>query len=165
MIVVLIGVAGSGKTTIGSKLASDLGWRFYDADDPDVMDSGPIGQRGDGVPRAADDSAAWLGATRREIEAALAEGESVVIACAALTERLRQKLVDDHGEIRLIYLRAKAELVRARLRLRSGYFAKEGLIASQFASLEEPPPGRALTVDVEARPGRIVEQIRDALGL
>lgn len=165
MIVVLIGVAGSGKTTIGSKLASDLGWRFYDADDPDVMDSGPIGKRGDGASRAPDDSLAWLDATRREIEAALADGESLVVACAALTDRIRQRLVGDHHEIRVVYLRAKPELVRARLRLRSGYFAKEGLIASQFASLEEPAPSRALTIDVEARPGRIVEQIRDALGL
>ena len=161
MIVVLMGVAGSGKTTIGSRLAEDLGWRFVDADDfhsPENIRRMAAGQTLTDLDRQP-----WLARLRVEITNAIAAGENVALACSALKQASREQLAVEPRSVRFVYLRGSVELVRQRLRNRSGHFMREEMLASQFAALEEPAD--AVVVDIDERPRRIVEQIREALGI
>ena len=161
MILVLMGVSGCGKTTIGARLAEELGWRFLDADDFHSADN--IRRMAAGQPLTDHDRQPWLTRLREEIARALAAGESMTLACSALKETSRQTLAVDPDLVRFVYLRGSMELIRQRLRNRSGHFMKDDMLASQFEALEEPTD--AIVVDIDDRPGRIVEQIRDALQL
>jgi gluconokinase len=161
MILILMGVAGAGKTTIGLKLASEIGWHFHDADDFHPPEN--LRKLARGQALTDEDRAPWLAALRRAIVDELDRGDNAVIACSALKEAYRRVLAVDDARVKLVYLKGSAELVRQRLRNRSGHFVKEDLLASQFATLEEP--AGALTIDIDDRPGRIVERIRDALGI
>src|ERR1051325_9064871 len=135
MIIVIMGVTGSGKTTIGRLLASALDWSFADGDD--VPPAANIQKMSHGIPLDDDDRRPWLQAIRCWIEAALARGESAVIACSALKEAYRETLYVGSG-VRFVYLAANAALVEQRLRTRIGHFMNPTLMASQFATLEEP---------------------------
>ena len=161
MILVLMGVSGCGKTTIGARLAEELGWRFLDADDFHSADN--IRRMAAGQPLTDHDRQPWLTRLREEIARALAAGESMTLACSALKETSRQTLAVDPDLVRFVYLRGSMELIRQRLRNRSGHFMKDDMLASQFEALEEPTD--AIVVDIDDRPGRIVEQIRAALQL
>jgi len=161
MVVILMGVSGSGKTTIGARLAQDLGWRFLDADDfhpPENVRKMTAGQ-----PLTEADREPWLERLRREITAALAAGESITLACSALSVASRRTLAADPTQVRFVYLKGSPELIRQRLRNRSGHFMRETMLASQFAALEEP--SEALVVDIDDRPGAIVDKIRRDLNL
>jgi gluconokinase len=158
MIVVLMGVTGSGKTTLGLRLAGDLGWRFIDADD----------FRGPSGPAAEDatpglESALPAASVHSEIAAAVSRGENVVLADAALTAQHRNDLKDAFTEVQFVHLKGAASLLRQRLRNRSGHFMGNDAMLNQLAILEEPRD--AIAIDVDERPGRIVERIRDALGI
>jgi len=161
MVLILMGVSGSGKTTIGARLAQDLGWRFLDADDFHPAEN--IRKMTEGQPLTDDDRAPWIERLRREIAAVLAAGESIALACSALSVASREKLAVDPLQVRFVYLKGSPALIRQRLRNRSGHFMKESMLASQFAALEEPSD--ALVVDIDERPGAIVEKIRRDLGL
>jgi len=161
MILVLMGVSGSGKTTIGARLAEELGWRFIDADDFHSPEN--IRRMAAGIPLTDRDRQPWLARLRDEIARAIAAGENMTLACSALKRASRQRLIVDPQVVRFVYLRGSMELIRQRLRNRSGHFMKDNMLASQFAALEEPVD--ALIVDIDERPGRIVEQIRAALRL
>jgi len=161
MVLILMGVSGSGKTTIGARLAQDLGWRFLDADDFHPAEN--IRKMTEGQPLTDDDRAPWIERLRREIAAVLAAGESIALACSALSVASREKLAVDPSQVRFVYLKGSPALIRQRLRNRSGHFMKESMLASQFAALEEPSD--ALVVDIDERPGAIVEKIRRDLGL
>jgi gluconokinase len=161
MVVILMGVSGSGKTTIGARLAQDLGWRFLDADDFHPAEN--IRKMAAGQPLTEEDRAPWLERLRREIAAALASGESITMACSALSATSRRMLAVDANQVRFVYLKGSPELIRQRLRNRSGHFMKETMLASQFAALEEPAD--AFVVDIDDRPGAIVDKIRRGLGL
>jgi gluconokinase len=161
MIVVIMGVSGSGKTTIGSRLAEDLGWRFVDADDFHSPEN--IRRMAAGQPLTDRDRQPWLARLREEIANAIAAGENVALACSALKEASRQQLAVDQQRVRFVYLRGSMELIRQRLRNRSGHFMREEMLASQFAALEEPTD--AVVVDIDDRPRSIVEKIRAALGV
>src|SRR3569833_3430908 len=160
MVLILMGVSGSGKTTIGARLAQDLGWRFLDADDFHPAEN--IRKMTEGQPLTDDDRAPWIERLRREIAAVLAAGESIALACAALSGASREKLAVDPSQVRFVFLLGSPALIRQRLRNRSGHFMKESMLASQFAALEEPSD--ALVVDIDERPGAIVEKIRRDLG-
>ena len=158
MIVILMGVTGSGKTTLGLRLAGDLGWRFSDADDfrlPTDGDADPAML----LPEN-DSPAARL---RSEIEGALARGENVVLADAALTAEHRKGLKSAFTDVQFVHLKGDPSLLRRRLRNRSGHFMGNDAMLDQLAVLEEPKD--AIAIDVDERPGRIVERIRDALGI
>jgi gluconokinase len=160
MILLLMGVTGAGKTTVGRALAGELHWRFADADD--YHSSANIAKMHAGVPLTDADRAPWLQALRDAIAAWIRANENVVLACSALKASYRETLVVS-PEVKLIYLRASPELIAARVAARTGSYMNPQLVPSQFATLEEPQD--ALVVDASGTVQQIVSQIRSALGL
>ncbi|MBL8057327.1 MAG: gluconokinase [Anaerolineales bacterium] len=158
MIVIVMGVSGCGKTTVGARLAERLGWPFYDGDD--FHSPANKAKMGRGLPLDDADRAGWLAALADLLRAHLAEGRSVVLACSALKQRYRDQL-RVAPEVRFVYLRGSYGQILARLQARAGHYMKPALLASQFAALE--PPDDALTVDIAAQPAEMVEQIVRAL--
>lgn len=158
-----MGVAGAGKTTVGSLLARELGWAFFDADD--LHPRANVAKMARGEPLDDIDRAGWLDALATLIDRLLREHRPAVLACSALRASHRARLRGRHGdaEVRIVYLRGDPGLIRARLEARHGHFAPAGLLPSQLATLEEPQ--NALVVDVAAPPATIVERIRTDLGL
>lgn len=161
MIVILMGVSGSGKTTIGKSLAESLGWMFFDGDDfhPDAN----ITKMGKGIPLSDNDRRPWLNALRKLIKQFLSKDVSVVIACSALKKGYREYLQDDNADVRFVYLKGDYELIRKRLEERSSHFMKADLLLSQFDALQEPEG--AITVGISRDPEKIVKSIRDGLHL
>lgn len=161
MVVILMGVSGSGKTTLGLRLAADLGWTFFDAED--FHDPQTLERMARGELLSDQEMQAWQGELRAQVVGAIARGENLVLAYTGLRHEARRQLAIDAGAVRFVYLKGTATLVRRRLRYRSGIFVRENLLVSQFAALEEPPD--AVTIDIDERPGRIVDQIRQALSV
>lgn len=163
MNLILMGVAGSGKTTIGQKLAARLGggWRFGDADDFHPPSS--IKKMSRGLPLEDADRQPWLESLRAHLDASFARGESVVLACSALKKAYRRTLAGTRGPTFFVYLKGDVDTIQARLRTRQDHYLKETLLRSQFETLEEPMPGTALVVDATLPPDEIVARIlRDA---
>ena len=162
MIVVLMGVSGSGKTTVGRLLARDLGWTFLDADD--YHPAANVEKMRRGVPLNDEDRRPWLEALRRRVDEAWDRGENVVLACSALKHAYQDYLERDVPEaVRYVYLYGSEELIRRRLAARKGHFMNTGLLHSQFETLE--PPEDAIRVDVTPAPEVIAAEIRRRLGL
>ena len=161
MVIVLMGVAGSGKTTVGRMLAAQLGWPFRDADE--FHPPANVEKMSHGIPLTDRDREPWLAAIRRYIDETLARGGRAVVTCSALKEHYRQIIVADPARVKLVYLTGDLALVAERLRAREGHFMKAGMLSSQFADLE--PPRDALTVDVAQSPEAIVTEIRKGLEL
>ena len=160
MIVIVMGVTGAGKTTIGRLLAEQSGWEFADADDFHPQSNVEKIRRG--VSLTDDDRKPWLAALRAAIEHWIAEKRDVVLACSALKRTYRQEL-EAGPEVRFVYLKGSPELIASRLCSRQGHFAGEQILAGQFADLEEPDG--AVTVDIASTPPQIVVEIRRKLGL
>lgn len=162
-IIVLMGPAGVGKTTVGERLANSLGWPFLDADGFHSPPNVERMRRGIGLTDA--DRAPWLRAMHDAIRDLHARGESVVLACSALKEQYRRALVPNgiSKDVRFVYLRAPEALLRERLAHRSGHYAGPSLLASQLATLEEPRD--ALWIDSSSEPSEIVHRIRRDLAL
>ena len=160
MIVLIMGTTGSGKTTIGTLLAKRLGWEFVDADD--FHPPANVEKMRKGIPLTDADRAPWLQALRKKIVGWLDAAQNVVLACSALKESYRKELLVG-PEVRLVYLKGSYELFSKRVLARKGHFAKQELIASQFATLEEPKD--AVIVDTTQSPGQIVSELIDQLGL
>lgn len=161
MIIVVTGVMGSGKTTVGTALAARLGWRFFDADDFHSAENWAKLSRGVALTDA--DRMPWLARLRDEIAAHLDRDESAVLACSALKQAYRDALVPAHAPadaVRFVYLDADPQLTAERLVERTGHRADAALLQSQFAALEEPQD--ALRVDTGAPVARIVQVIIDA---
>jgi len=155
-----MGVAGSGKTTVGSRLAEALGWEFADADSFHSAEN--VEQIRRGIPLTDAERAPWLHAIREAMLHWVAEKKNVVLACSALKQSYRDQLY--HGpEAKLVYLKGSYDLIWQRLSRRKGHFATARLLKSQFETLEEPQD--ALNVDIERSPEEIVEEIRSRLGL
>jgi len=162
-VVVVMGVAGSGKTTVAAALASAVGWRFVEADDHHA--AGSIAKMARGEPLDDGDRWPWLDRLRAIIEAALARDDGLVMACSALKASYRARLAgaDTGGRVRFVYLAGTPELLRARLAQRPGHFMKPGMLDSQLATLEVPSD--AVTVDAALPVAAQVARIRAALGL
>jgi gluconokinase len=160
-VVVLMGVAGSGKTTVGLKLAATLGWSFRDADDFHPPENVAI--MSSGQPLTDRERAPWLAAIRAHIDGSLARGESAVVTCSALKENYRQSIVGDPAKVKLVHLAGDYQLILGRMVGRQGHFMKPEMLQSQFATLE--PPQNALQVDIAQSPDAIVGQIRRAFAL
>jgi gluconokinase len=160
MIVIVMGVVGSGKTTVGRLLAEQLVWEFADADD--FHPPANVEKIRRGVALSDVDRQPWLQRLREAIVQWIAEKHDVVLACSALKRGYRKEL-EVGPEIRFVYLKGSAGLIAERLRLRHGHFADEKILASQFADLEEPE-GSA-RVDIASPPEQIVAEIRKKLGL
>jgi gluconokinase len=160
-VIVLFGVAGAGKTFIGSRLARALGWPFHDADSFHSPDS--IDRMRRGIPLTDADRWPWLTRIRDTIAACLAADKSAVLACSALKAAYREYLgVDDR--VTFVHLEGDEQLLADRLRQRRGHYLDPALLRSQFDALEPPQPD-TLVVDVKASPDEIVETIRSALNL
>lgn len=160
MIVIVMGVVGAGKTTIGSVLAEELGWEFADADN--FHPATNVEKIRKGIALTDADRAPWLELLADAIRGWINSGKNVVLACSALKRKYRQKLAVG-PEVRFIYLKGSATLIAERLHARHGHFAGEAILASQVADLEEPKS--AITVDIRPTPAQIVKQIRRELGL
>ncbi|HME37039.1 MAG TPA: gluconokinase [Candidatus Sulfotelmatobacter sp.] len=160
MIVIVMGVVGSGKTTVGRLLAEQLGWGFADADD--FHSASNVEKIRRGIALDDDDRRPWLESLRAAITQWIAEKRNFVLACSALKRSYRREL-EVGLEVRFVYLKGSAELISERLRSRHGHFAGEEILASQFADLEEPED--AVTVGIAATPQEIVSEIREKLGL
>jgi gluconokinase len=161
MIILLMGVAGSGKTTVGRQLAADLGWAFADADD--FHPPANVAKMTAGQPLDDPDRAPWLAAIRAYIEARHARNESAVITCSALKERYRRIIVTDPAIVKLVHLHGPRELLWARISGRQNHFMKPAMLDSQLAALE--PPAGVLTVDIAPPPAEVAATIRRALSL
>ena len=154
MIIVLMGVAGSGKTTVGTMLAEAMKCPFLEGDSLHSKEN--IDKMSDGIPLTDADRAPWLAAIRMRILERFERGLDLVVACSALKQQYRKVLGKD-VPITWVYLKGSPALIRARLRHRPNHFMKADMLASQFDVLEEPAD--ALVVDVSAPPIAIVEHI------
>jgi gluconokinase len=152
MIVVLMGVSGCGKTTVGERLAAELGWAFIEGDDYQPPEN--VRKMSSGVPLTDEDRWPWLERLRAAVEARAGAGESAVVACSALKEVYRRFLVGGIADALIVHLRGDFETIEARLRARTGHFFDPALLASQFETLEEP--AGALTVEITRSPEQIV---------
>src|SRR5437667_1707949 len=161
MVIVLVGVAGSGKTSVGLALAAQLGWGFRDADEFHPLAN--VEKMSRGIPLTDRDRQPWLAAIRASIDETLARGGHTVVACSALKERYRQIIVSDPARVKLVHLTGDRALIAERMRARQGHFMKPGMLSSQFSDLE--PPRDALAVDIAPPPEVIAAQIRAALSL
>ncbi len=159
MIVILMGVTGSGKTTVGRMLAQQLDWEFADADD--FHPPGNIEKIKRGIALDEADRQPWLQSLKADIARRAAAGINTVLACSALKRSYRREL--GAPAVRFVYLKGNPDLITGRVRARVGHFAGEQILAGQFADLEEPD--EALVVDITQSPEQLVTQIRQGLGL
>jgi gluconokinase len=148
VIIILLGVSGSGKTTVGKALGTLLGWSFLDADD--YHPEANVAKMSRGEPLTDADRAPWLEILRTEITARLARGEEAILACSALKKAYRQQLQVDPARVRFVYLKVSPELLQKRLEQRPGHFMKPSMLRSQLETLEEPMPSEALVIEVNA---------------
>ena len=160
MIVLVMGVVGAGKTTIGQMLAAKLGWEFVDGDS--FHPPANIEKMKRGIPLDDADRLPWLNAIHDAIVHWIADHKNVVLSCSALKRSYRDQLVIS-PEVQIVYLKGSREVISQRLRLRHGHFATEQLLASQLATLEVPE--NAIAVDINQPPPAIVEDVIAGLGL
>jgi gluconokinase len=155
-ILILMGVTGSGKTTIGRMFTGEVGWKYFDADDfhPDAN----IEKMKVGVPLNDADRQPWLARVREVISDCLERGEAAAVSCSALKESYRKLLIIDE-RVKLVYLQGSSDLIRQRLTNRSGHYMNPALLDSQFETLEEPLD--CLRIDVSASPDKIVRLIKE----
>jgi gluconokinase len=158
VIVVLMGVSGSGKTAVGQALAADLGWPFFDADD--YHPAANVAKMAAGTPLTDADRWPWLDRLAAEMAAVSARGGSAVFACSALKQAYRDRF-RGAGEVRFVHLAGDHDTIAARLAARSHRYMPPSLLASQFATLEAPTD--ATVVDVRDTIPEQVAKIRAAL--
>ena len=152
MVIIIMGVAGAGKTTVGGLLARKLGWNFYDADDFHPKEN--IEKINKGIPLTDEDRLPWLLAIRALI---IGLRTPAVIACSALKRRYREVLEEGGADIRFVYLTGGRDLIKERLIGREGHFAGAQILESQLEALEEPED--ALREDIGQDPESITEDI------
>lgn len=163
-VVIVMGVAGAGKTLVGSALARELGWAFYDADDFHSPENVAKMHAGIGLTDA--DRAPWLAKLRDLIDHVIRDGRQAVLACSALKHSYRQTLTPEDapaGTVRFVFLDVPADVLHERLEHRAHHYAPPELLGSQLATLE--PPRDAIRVDGTLPPAEIVRAVRSALGV
>jgi len=161
-ILVVMGVSGSGKTTIAERLAAAEGWSVLEGDA--FHPPANVAKMAAGTPLTDEDRWPWLHAVAAAIDACRARGENAVVACSALRRAYRDILIGDRKDVRLIYLRGSQALIAERMQARQGHFMPPALLDSQFRTLEEPGPGEnPITVDIGATPDTVVRTIMERL--
>ena len=161
---IVMGVSGSGKSTIGDRLAQRLGWTYEDGDR--FHPASNVAKMSAGQPLTDEDRWPWLQAIADEIDRVCTAGGHAVIACSALKRAYRNVLVHGRGDVRIIFLNGTQDLIAGRLAQRKGHFMPPGLLASQFKTLEPPAPAEnAVIVSIDAPVEAIVDDIVRQLGL
>lgn len=161
-VVIIMGVSGSGKSTIGAMLAAHLSWQFEDGDW--FHPAANVEKMHKGIPLTDDDRWPWLGAIADWIDRTRRSGGHSVLACSALKRRYRDVLIGDRADVRLVYLKGDETLIARRMATRHEHFMPRSLLHSQFEALEEPGADEnPLTVSIEPQPRAIVDQILSAL--
>ena len=141
---IVMGVSGSGKTSVGKSLAEHLGWDFYDADD--FHPPANIEKMSNGMPLDDSDRVPWLASLHDLISSSLIQNRPGVLACSALKEHYRQRLLEGNAGVQIVYLKGSYELIWSRMTRRKNHYMKADMLKSQFDALEEP--AHALTVDI-----------------
>lgn len=163
-VVVVMGVASSGKTSLGERLAERLGWPFRDADSFHPPEN--VAKMAGGTPLTDEDRKPWLAAIAAWIDDLRATGEHGIVTCSALKRAYRQVIVGDRPDVALVYLKGSRELIGRRMAARQHHFMPPALLDSQFAALEEPGADeKPLVVSVEDSKDAIVQDVIDRLGL
>ncbi|HJU16272.1 MAG TPA: gluconokinase [Stellaceae bacterium] len=161
-VIVVMGVSGAGKTTVGKRLADRLGWEFIEGDRLHPPEN--VAKMKSGQPLDDADRAPWLAAVAQAIDDCRSRGGHAVVACSALKQRYRQVIIGDRPDVRLVYLAGSRARIAERLKARRGHFMPASLLDSQFAALEPPAADeRPIIVPVEAPVATIVEDILAAL--
>jgi gluconokinase len=161
---IVMGVSGSGKSTIADRLAQRLSWDFEDGDI--FHPASNVAKMSAGQPLTDEDRWPWLQAIADEIDRICKAGEHAVIACSALKRAYRDILVHGRNDVRIIYLKGTQELIAGRLTSRKGHFMPPGLLTSQFKTLEPPEASESpVTVSIDASVETIVDDIVRQLGL
>jgi gluconokinase len=161
---VVMGVSGSGKSTVADRLAARLSWRFEDGDS--FHPPSNVAKMSAGQPLTDDDRRPWLQAIADEIDRVSREGERLVVACSALKRAYRDILSHGRNDLRFVFLNGSQELIASRLAGRKGHFMPPGLLASQFKTLEPPGPSEhPITVSIDAPVDTIVDDIIHQLKL
>jgi gluconokinase len=155
MIIIVMGVAGSGKTTIGKLLAERLGWPFFEGDD--FHPKANVDKMAAGTPLTDDDRAGWLESIAGQIRQLEEEGRSGVVACSALKDAYRQILSGAGSDVRFVYLKGDYRSIRQRLESRVGHFMKPEMLDSQFEILEEPQ--NSLVIEINKPLEEIIETV------
>lgn len=161
--IIVMGVSGCGKSTVGPLIAAKLGWPFEDGDA--FHPAANVAKMSTGTPLTDDDRWPWLAAIAARVATARVQGSGVVIGCSALKRAYRDALRDGHRDVRFVHLAGTMDLIGTRQAARQGHFMPASLMASQFATLE-PPEGEAgvVTVSVEAAPEMLAEAALRGLG-
>jgi gluconokinase len=163
VVVIIFGVSGAGKTTIGRLLAQELGWKFYEADN--FHPQANLDKMRAGVPLTDEDRQPWLEKLRALIERCLAANENAVLACSALKKSYRQYLRASK-EVKFVYLRGSYQLIAGQLLERRSHFMSPELLQSQFATLQEPKPDEeAIVIELGRTPRELVQDIKTKLCL
>jgi gluconokinase len=161
-VLIVMGVSGSGKSTVGGLLASRLHWEFEDADW--FHPASNVEKMHKGVPLTDDDRLPWLNAIAAWIDATRQSGGHGVIACSALKRRYRDILIGDRSDVRLVYLQGDEGLIARRIATRHEHFMPSSLLHSQFEALEEPGPDESpVVVSIEPTPREIVSNVMAVL--
>lgn len=162
LVIVVMGVSGSGKTAVGSRLAAALGFTFHDADDFHPPEN--VARMRSGLPLDDEHRGPWLGRLAELVDESIARRQGIVLACSALARRYRDRIGTGREEVRLVHLDGDGQLILERLAERTGHFMPATLLASQLATLEKPTADEAaITVAIAAPPDRIVASIVAAL--
>lgn len=156
-----MGVAGSGKTSVGQALAAATGWEFHDADS--FHSAAAKDKMGRGEPLTDTDRTPWLQTMEEAIAQWLQAEKNTILACSALKASYRQILYCDDPRVRLVYLQGSYELIDQRLSDRISHFMKPNLLQSQFDTLEEPTPAEAIYIDISQDLKAIVQEIQNYL--
>jgi len=151
----IMGVSGSGKTTVGKALAQKLEWDFFDADDFHPAEN--ITKMASGIPLSESDRAPWLASLHNLLSSILKSNRHPVLACSALKEEYRAELLDGMDGIEVIYLKGNYDLISSRMSARENHYMRPEMLRSQFATLEEPQ--NALVLDVSASVEELIDKI------
>jgi len=151
----IMGVSGSGKTTVGKALAQKLGWDFFDADDFHPTEN--IAKMINGMPLSDSDRTPWLASLHNLLSSTLKSNHHPILACSALKEKYRAQLLDGVDGFEIIYLKGSYDLIWSRMSTRQGHYMRPEMLQSQFAALEEPQ--NALVLDISASLENLIDKI------